>query len=216
MPEKNGATAGRPPKLNRAAIVRTAIAIADHSGLDAVTMRAVADELDSVAAALYRHVRNREELVDIVRDEVLDELPDIDATGDWRADLHRFTVGLLTIHESHPWLSAGALPTELGPRARGTIDQAMTLLAGHPAPTGQKYSAVAVLFELVSGFARSSASARALTSEFVSTSQRSDGENSGREIDPSTGTDAQREHALAVILAAVTGVLGDEEVRSHS
>src|SRR5699024_11736084 len=46
---------------------------ADRSGLEAVTMRAVAAELDGVAAALYRHVRGRDELIDLIRDEVLAE-----------------------------------------------------------------------------------------------------------------------------------------------
>ncbi|MCS4592870.1 TetR/AcrR family transcriptional regulator [Brevibacterium sediminis] len=190
---------GRPPKLNRAVIVAAAIDIADRHGLDAVTMRAVAIELDSTAAALYRHVQNREELVDSIRDDVLAELPDVGATGQWRADLRVFAQGLLDLHVAHPWLTSGGLPAATGPRTSATVDTAMSLLAGHPAPIGQKYSAVAVLFELVSGFARSGAAAKEPSAEIAS---------------PADAVD--NEQALAVILAAVTGVLDDAEVRSRS
>src|SRR5699024_4519803 len=135
---------GRPARLSRSSIVRTAIDLADHSGLDAVTMRAVAAELDSVAAALYRHVQGRDELIDLIRDEVLAERPEASETGEWRADLRDFVGGLLAIHEAHPWLATGGLPSRLGPRTLATTETAMSLLSPHPAGRDQKYSAIAV------------------------------------------------------------------------
>src|SRR5699024_7653277 len=110
MPEASrdtGRSTGRPARLSRAGIVRRAIELADRGGLEAVTMRAVAVELGSVAAALYRHVKNREQLVDFVRDAVLAERTEVSPTGDRRADLRAFALGLLTVHEAHPWLSTG-------------------------------------------------------------------------------------------------------------
>src|SRR5699024_1704236 len=123
---------GRPARLSRTSIVRTAIGLADRSGLEAVTMRAVAAELDGVAAALYRHVRGRDELIDLIRDEVLAERREVIETGEWRADLRDFVRGLLTIHEAHPWLATGGLPSRLGPRALATTETAMSLLSSHP------------------------------------------------------------------------------------
>src|SRR6202451_2865844 len=64
---------GRPPRpaLSRAAIVAAALAIADREGLDAVTMRRVAEELDTGASALYVYIRGRDDLLDAMFDHVM-------------------------------------------------------------------------------------------------------------------------------------------------
>lgn len=196
---------GRPPKLNRAVIVAAAIDIADRHGLDAVTMRAVAVELDSTAAALYRHVKNREELVDLVRDEVLTERSAVKPTGQWRADLRAFALSLLQLHSMHPWLAAGSLPTRLGPRGRAVTEAALSLLDPHPARRGQKLAAVAVCFELVSGFARHGGAAAALSADSAAPAERA-GDDHSEHVDSDS--------ALAIIVAAVAGVLEDEELAS--
>ena len=189
---------GRPPKLSRKEIVAAAIDLAYRRGLEAVTMRAVAAELDSTAAALYRHVKNREELVDLVRDHVLIERPEVSPTGDWRADLRVYAHSLLKLHVSHPWLATAGPPTTLGPEALTVTETAVTLLDPHPAQRGQKYSAIAVCFELVAGFARNGAAAQALSAEIATPAEPDGGE-----------------YALTAIVAAVAGVLDDEELRSQ-
>lgn len=176
-----------------------AIDLADKRGLDAVTMRAVAAELDCTAAALYRHVKNREELVDFLRDEVLTERHEVGPTGDWRADLRAFALSMLQLHASHPWLATNDLPTTLGPESLALTEAAVTLLDPHPARRGQKYSAIAVCFELVAGFARNGAAAQALSAE-IATPAEPDGS----------------EYALSVIVAAVIGVLDDEALRDQA
>jgi len=57
---------GRPPKVSRDAVVAAATALADESGLDAVTIRGVAARLGVAPMTLYGHVANAEELVDLV------------------------------------------------------------------------------------------------------------------------------------------------------
>lgn len=198
-PGKSASGIGRPPKLNRGAIVAAAIDLADQRGLEAVTMRAVAAELDSTAAALYRHVKNREELVDLVRDHVLIERPEVSPTGDWRADLRVYAHSLLKLHVSHPWLATAGPPTTLGPEALIVTEAAVTLLDPHPAQQGQKYSAIAVCFELVAGFARNGAAAQAVSAEITTPAEHD-----------------VSEYALSVIVAAVVGVLDDEALRSQA
>ena len=99
----------------------------------------------------------------------------------------------------------------------------MSLLSSHPAGRDQKYSAIAVLFELISGFARSAAATRALsadvTSESDSGSTAAPGDQPSpvaAERDHAITVATRRDHAIAVILAAVTGILDDEEVGSCS
>jgi AcrR family transcriptional regulator len=74
--------------LTRDAIVDAAIAVLDDGGLAELTMRAVAERLGTGAMSLYRHVANRDELLDLVVARLLaDAGRDLRWTGEWRTDL---------------------------------------------------------------------------------------------------------------------------------
>ncbi|MEU8637354.1 TetR/AcrR family transcriptional regulator [Amycolatopsis sp. NPDC048633] len=94
------------PSVER--IVRTAITIADTEGLPALSMRRVAAELGSGTASLYRYVASRDDLLDLMIDEVKGA-EDAEVTGDWRADLMSVARQVRTTLLRHPWLS-GAIP----------------------------------------------------------------------------------------------------------
>src|SRR3954454_19002431 len=72
--------------LDRAQIVRAALALLDEVGLDGLTMRHLAEKLGVQAASLYRHVRDKEEMLVLLADEITDELPMIEmpVAGDGR------------------------------------------------------------------------------------------------------------------------------------
>jgi AcrR family transcriptional regulator len=72
--------------LTRESIVSAAVELVDERGVDALTMRAVADRLGAGAMSLYRHVSGREELLDLVLARLVAEIPDSPRTGDWRVD----------------------------------------------------------------------------------------------------------------------------------
>jgi AcrR family transcriptional regulator len=74
--------------LTQELIVDTALAVLAEEGIDAVTMRRVAQGLDTGPASLYAHVSNKEELHELMADRVLGEipLPEVDPAK-WRAQL---------------------------------------------------------------------------------------------------------------------------------
>src|ERR1051326_3545734 len=76
----------RQRSLGREEIVAAAMALADESGADAVTMKAVAARLGPVTPmALYRYVYSKEGLVDLMLDAAVAEVPTPDRPGaDWR------------------------------------------------------------------------------------------------------------------------------------
>lgn len=80
------ARAPRERTLSREAIAAAALAVIDAEGLDAMTMRRVAEELGTGAASLYAHVSGKEELLELVIDRVIGELemPAPDAGGSWQ------------------------------------------------------------------------------------------------------------------------------------
>ncbi|GAA3700691.1 TetR/AcrR family transcriptional regulator C-terminal domain-containing protein [Nonomuraea antimicrobica] len=91
--------------LNREHVLRTAIAIADSEGLDAVSMRRLAVELGSGPMSLYRHVRGKDELVTQMADEVFGEteLP-VPGPEGWRAKLELISRRQWELCRRHPWL----------------------------------------------------------------------------------------------------------------
>jgi AcrR family transcriptional regulator len=64
----------RPP-LSRDAIVDVALRIVDRDGVDGLSMRRVAQDLDTGASSLYAHVANKEELLELMVDKVTGEVP---------------------------------------------------------------------------------------------------------------------------------------------
>ncbi|HEY7058929.1 MAG TPA: TetR/AcrR family transcriptional regulator C-terminal domain-containing protein [Vicinamibacterales bacterium] len=70
--------------LDQAQVVRAAMALLDEAGLDELTMRRLADRLGVKAAALYRHVRNKDELLALLGDEISGEIPLPTSTGSWQ------------------------------------------------------------------------------------------------------------------------------------
>ncbi|MEV6973302.1 TetR/AcrR family transcriptional regulator C-terminal domain-containing protein [Kitasatospora sp. NPDC093806] len=60
-----------PPKLDRAQVVDTALRLLDETGLDGLTLRRIATELDVKAPALYWHFANKQALLDEMATEML-------------------------------------------------------------------------------------------------------------------------------------------------
>jgi len=73
--------------LDRAQIVRAALALLDEVGLDDLTMRRLAEKLGVKAASLYRHVRHKEELLVLLADEISGEIPVVEPRGSWKEQL---------------------------------------------------------------------------------------------------------------------------------
>jgi AcrR family transcriptional regulator len=70
--------------MNRATLAKTALELIQEDGLDALTMRTLADRSGVKAASLYWHVRDRDELLEIVADALLARVPLPDPGRGWR------------------------------------------------------------------------------------------------------------------------------------
>jgi AcrR family transcriptional regulator len=91
--------------LNKERILRTAVALADHGGVEAASMRKIAQELGVVPMALYKHVAGKDELLDGMIDVVVAEI-DPPATGvDWKAAVRQRILSARQALLRHPWAS---------------------------------------------------------------------------------------------------------------
>jgi AcrR family transcriptional regulator len=90
--------------MERAEIVAAAVRIADAEGVDAVSMRRLADELGVATMTPYTHVASKDELLDLMRDAVVAEmlLPE-PLPEDWRAALRAIADRTRAAFEAHPW-----------------------------------------------------------------------------------------------------------------
>ncbi|MEU7528951.1 TetR/AcrR family transcriptional regulator [Saccharothrix sp. NPDC042600] len=96
------------PALTRQQIVAEAVALLDADGVEALTMRKLGARLDAGATSLYRHVANRDELVELVVDEVYGEIevPEIDDPAQWRAAAATCAHSLRSMILRHPWTAS--------------------------------------------------------------------------------------------------------------
>jgi AcrR family transcriptional regulator len=101
MPNPTSAPARAP--LTRELVLRTALALADQGGLDALSMRNLARELGVGAMALYYHFANKEEVVDGVIDLVFGEIT-LPGTGpNWRAAMRVRAISVRDALARHRW-----------------------------------------------------------------------------------------------------------------
>jgi AcrR family transcriptional regulator len=89
--------------LDRDRVVRTAVAFADGHGLDALTMRRLSGELGVVPMALYKHVSDKDDLVNGMIDAVVASYPSPRAQG-WKARVRERVLGARDRTLAHPWL----------------------------------------------------------------------------------------------------------------
>ena len=103
-PIRSRSTRARPAKapLSEEVILDTAMRILREEGLDAVTMRRLATELDTGPASLYVYIRSRDELLNALLDRVgaMVPLQEPDPAC-WREQIHRMVRGILEVMEEH-------------------------------------------------------------------------------------------------------------------
>ena len=109
-----------PRKLTPESVVNAALAMADHRGIVALTMRGLAKQLGVEAMSLYHHFANKEALLDAMVDRVYAEITLPLATGDWRHELRTRSLSVREVLHRHPW----ALPFLESRRTPGPANMA--------------------------------------------------------------------------------------------
>ncbi|MEU4882140.1 TetR family transcriptional regulator [Streptomyces althioticus] len=87
-------------------MLSAAVALADEGGADALSMRKIAQRLDVVPMALYKHVANKDELLDGMIDTVVGEIDPPVEGADWRTTVRLRVLSARRMLLRHPWASA--------------------------------------------------------------------------------------------------------------
>jgi AcrR family transcriptional regulator len=97
-----GSTSAHTRPLSVEAIVDATLELADSDGLAAVTMRAVGARLGVAAMSLYRHVPNKDTLLELMADAVFAELPHPDPARRWQDEMKHFWTAFHDLLLEHP------------------------------------------------------------------------------------------------------------------
>ena len=90
-------------RLNRDRVLRAAVSLADDIGIDSLSMRRLAQELRVVPMALYKHVSNKEELLDGMVEAVVAEIDPPAAGVDWKNAVRLRVLSARHSLQRHPW-----------------------------------------------------------------------------------------------------------------
>ena len=153
LPPARGRRKRRDP-ITREAIVATALRVLDRDGLDALSMRRVAEELGTGAASLYWHVGSKDGLLDLVFDEVIGEqhIPDPEPER-WAEQLkevaHTMRATILR-HRDIVRISIGRIP--MGPNALQYSERVLAILRAGGLPPRLAVQGYLALIATVNGF----------------------------------------------------------------
>jgi AcrR family transcriptional regulator len=122
--------------LSREAIVDAALRVVDREGAEALSMRAVAEELGTGPASLYWHVASKDELINLVVDRVVGEIepPGTDPAR-WREEFREWMLRSREVFRRHPGvggLTLGRIP--VGPNLVRVAEATLALLRGAGVP----------------------------------------------------------------------------------
>ncbi|GAA1243876.1 TetR/AcrR family transcriptional regulator C-terminal domain-containing protein [Kitasatospora nipponensis] len=121
----------RPVPLDRERIVAAAVALADEGGLEAVSLRKVAARLEAGPMRLYGYISTKQELFDLMVDEVHAEILPEEQPADWREALRVLAHRTRRTTLRHAWLAdlLGGRPS-LGPNGLAVTEAWLAALNG--------------------------------------------------------------------------------------
>ena len=141
--------------LSRERILQTAVALADEGGIDSLSMRNIAQELDVVPMALYKHVANKDELLDGMVDAVIKEIDPPIEQADWKTTMRERILSGRRALLRHPWASqvieSRAEPT---PMVIGFIDSMMGIFLSGGFSVDLMHHAIHVMGSRILGFSQ--------------------------------------------------------------
>jgi AcrR family transcriptional regulator len=154
--QRTPARAGRRRRdpITQEAIVETALRILDSEGLDGLSMRRIAEELDTGAASLYWHVGSKDGLLDLLFDHVIGEqrVPTPDPAR-WQEQLKqvaRTQRATILRHRDIVAISLGRIP--MGPHALRYSEAVLAILRAGGVPDWLAVAGQHLLIAVVNGF----------------------------------------------------------------
>ena len=147
--------------LSRESIVEAALALVDEEGLEALTVRRLADRLGVTMMAMYWHVRDKAQLLDLVGEALLAAVELPARSDDWRADLRALLHAARATLHRHPNAAVLAFGrARYGPSGLAMFERLLEILSDAGFNDERAGLAYMALYNLLRGNWSSEASAR--------------------------------------------------------
>jgi AcrR family transcriptional regulator len=143
---------GPEPTLSRDQITNVAVELADSEGLAAVSMRKLAAKLDAGATSLYWHVQSKDDLHELMVDQVVGEVRLPEPSGDWRADLRALALATYETLSRHRWIVLLGIQPGLGPKTRRYGEVALRVFEPLGLDISTAFNVLAALNNYIFGF----------------------------------------------------------------
>lgn len=141
--------------LTRERVLHAAVALADEGGIDSLKMRELGLRLGVEAMSLYRHIANRDDILDGMVDLVVSEIDLPEDTVGWREAMRRRAISAQAVYARHPWASALMdSRTSSGPARLQYFDWVLGTLREAGFTPEMTARAISVLDSYVYGFGR--------------------------------------------------------------
>jgi AcrR family transcriptional regulator len=148
-----GPSAERRTPLTRERVLQAAVDLADRGGIEALSMRKLGQELDVEAMALYRHVRNKDDILDGIVDVIVGEIDVPEPGDDWKDTLRHRVVAARRVMLRHPWAPRVLEErVSLGPAALGYVDSVLGILLAGGFSLDLAHHALHVMSSRILGF----------------------------------------------------------------
>ncbi|WP_307875310.1 TetR/AcrR family transcriptional regulator [Frankia nepalensis] len=132
--------------------MEAALDVLRAGGVEALTVRAVAQRLHTSSPSLYRHIASRDELITLIADHVLADVRLVATGRGWRADAEGLMRELRRVLLAQPLPpSAGRSRPGYGPNTLRLVDAALALFLDAGLTAGQAGRAAAVMIQFVAG-----------------------------------------------------------------
>ena len=147
------APASRKPRFTRAQLARTALEIADAEGLEALSMRRVAEALGAGTMTLYHYLRTKDDLLALVEDALMGETVDAcePLPKAWRPAVSKLAAKTRATYLRHPWALRAHTGLRVGPNALRHIEQSLQAVASLDLALGQKLEILSIVDDYVFG-----------------------------------------------------------------
>ncbi|MEW2388676.1 TetR/AcrR family transcriptional regulator C-terminal domain-containing protein [Streptomyces venezuelae] len=198
-------------QLSREQIVAEAVRLLDADGLEALSTRKLGTRLDAGATSLYRHVANKDELIELVVDEVYGELSVPTPTGaaQWRDAAADSARSLRAMILRHPWVASvlGQVGlVHLGPNVTKMSERMAAVYRTAGFPEAETELALSTVISYVIGMATSEAAYLSLIARSGTTERefaerlKGDGGSDARADDPEQVREETFDYGLQRVL----------------
>lgn len=148
----SGAGAGRTRRLTREAVVQAAVRLARREGIDALSMRRVADEVGTAPMSLYRHVADRQALLLAMLDDVVSSLELPAAHADPASELSAVLGAIHRVLRREPWVTHLVVVEGMAsPAIMPAVERIFAALACAGVPDSDLPAAYSLLWHYVEG-----------------------------------------------------------------